>query len=110
MFTLLFLKAMLFNISASSFQLTCNGRKHCPTKKFAVQLTTTAIEAAIGLADWLKSSFTKNQGMDPGPVAKPTTNKMTKMMEKYAEVGVCKENFVYIYVFLIPLHNSPNRL
>jgi len=40
-------------------------------------LTATAIDEAIGRPDWEKSSVTKNQGMDPGPVANPTTNRIT---------------------------------
>ena len=69
-------------------KLTCIGRKHNPTKKFAVQFVTTAMDAAIGLADCWKSSFTKNHGIDPGPVAKPTTNMMTKIIERYEATGV----------------------
>ena len=58
------------------------GRKSNPTKKAAVQLTVTAMEAAIGLALLAKISLTKNQGMDPGPVANITTNKITRTMEE----------------------------
>ena len=38
----------------------------------------------------MKSSLTKNQGIDPGPVAKPTTKRITKKMEMYAKAMVCK--------------------
>jgi len=49
----------------------------------AVQLTATAMEVAIGLAPWLKSSDTKNHGIDPTPDAKRTTKKMTRKILKY---------------------------
>lgn len=45
------------------------GRNAKPTRKFAVQLVQTAKDAAVGRADWLKSSATRNHGMDPGPEA-----------------------------------------
>ena len=63
--------------------LTLIGSNMMATKKFAVQLATTAIEAAIGRADCWNSSLTKNHGIDPGPVANPTTNRITKMMDRY---------------------------
>nr|SVE73879.1 EOG090X0FQ8 [Daphnia atkinsoni] len=44
-----------------------------PTMKLATQLTVTAIAVAIGRAEELNSSVTRNQGMEPGPVAKNTT-------------------------------------
>ena len=53
------------------------GENPNPTRKFAVQLVTTAMEVATGLPDWVNSSVTKNQGMEPGPVAKPITNRIT---------------------------------
>jgi hypothetical protein len=34
------------------------------------------------IGPWLKSSVTKNHGMEPGPVAKPTTKRMTIAMER----------------------------
>jgi hypothetical protein len=40
------------------------------------------MEVAMGRPDWLKSSVTKNQGIDPGPVANPTTNKMTMPIDR----------------------------
>ena len=40
------------------------------------------MEVAVGRPDWAKSSVTKNQGMEPGPVANPTTNRMTATMAK----------------------------
>ena len=49
------------------------GRKPRPTIKFATQLTVTAIAVAIGRAAELKSSVTRNHGMEPGPVANITT-------------------------------------
>ena len=57
--------------------LTSIGEKPRPTKKLADQLTATAMEDAMGRPDWEKSSVTKNQGIDPGPVAKPTTKRIT---------------------------------
>lgn len=41
--------------------------------KLATQLTVTAMAVAMGRAEELNSSVTKNQGMEPGPVAKNTT-------------------------------------
>jgi hypothetical protein len=42
-------------------------------------------------APWLNSSVTKNQGMEPGPVANMTTNRMTKTMQRYdTQVTVCQ--------------------
>ena len=61
--------------------LTMRGVNPSPTKKLAVQLVTTATDVAIPRAPWVNSSVTKNQGMDPGPVAKPTTKVMTMTME-----------------------------
>ena len=59
------------------------------------------MEAAIGLADCWNSSLTKNQGMEPGPVAKLTTNMMTNMMERYEETEVCsKQNIVQRHIFM----------
>ena len=43
------------------------GENPRPTRKLADQLTATAMEEAIGLPDWVNSSVTKNQGIDPGP-------------------------------------------
>jgi hypothetical protein len=53
------------------------GENPRPTRKLADQLTATAIEVAMGRPDCAKSSVTKNQGIEPGPVAKPTTKRMT---------------------------------
>ncbi len=39
------------------------------------------MEVAIGRPDCVKSSVTKNHGIDPGPVAKPMTKPMTMMIE-----------------------------
>ena len=58
------------------------GKKRSPTKKAAVQLTATAIEAAMGLALLAKTSLTRNQGMEPGPVANITTKRITSTMEE----------------------------
>lgn len=49
------------------------GRNPRPTIKLATQLTVTAIDVAIGRAEELNSSVTKNQGIEPGPVANITT-------------------------------------
>lgn len=49
------------------------GRNPSPTMKFATQLTVTAMAVAMGRAEELNSSVTRNQGMEPGPVAKNTT-------------------------------------
>ena len=48
---------------------------------------TTAMDVAMGRPDWLNSSVTKNQGMEPGPVAKPTTKRMTIPMDTYDRTG-----------------------
>lgn len=61
----------------------CRGRKPKPTKKLAVQLTPTATDVATGRADWLNSSETRNQGMDPGPTANIITKTITSMMLMY---------------------------
>ena len=58
------------------------GRNPRPTMKLATQLTVTAMDVAIGRAEELNSSVTKNQGIEPGPVANITTNIITKMMLK----------------------------
>ena len=60
--------------------VTCIGSNPSPTRKLADQLTETAMEVAVGLPDWANNSVTKNQGIEPGPVAKPTTKKMTAAM------------------------------
>ena len=39
------------------------------------------------LADWLNNSVTKNHGIDPGPVANPTTNVMTITIDTYFKAG-----------------------
>ena len=62
--------------------LTWRGTKASPTRKFADQLTVTAMEVAVGRPDWANNSVTKNQGIEPGPVAKPTTKRMTATMAK----------------------------
>ena len=66
---------------------TLMGSNPSPTKKFAVQLVTTAMDVAIPRADWVKSSVTKNHGIDPGPVANPTTKDITMTIETYANHG-----------------------
>ena len=63
--------------------LTLIGSNIMATRKLAVQFATTAIEAAMGRADCWNNSLTKNHGIDPGPVANPTTNRITKMMDRY---------------------------
>ena len=55
--------------------------------KLAVQFVTTAMEVAMGLADCANNSVTKNQGMDPGPVANPMTKPMTMNIEMYDKKG-----------------------
>ena len=80
--------------------LTISGANPSPTKKLAVQFVTTAIEVAIPRADWVKSSVTKNHGIDPGPVANPTTKVMTMTIEMYFNAGTasCKENSNYFWI------------
>ena len=51
--------------------------------KFATQLTVTAIAVAIGRAEELNNSVTRNQGIEPGPVANITTNTITNSILKY---------------------------
>ena len=63
------------------------GSNPSPTKKLAVQLVTTAIEVAIPRADCVKSSVTKNQGIEPGPVANPITKVITITIETYESAG-----------------------
>lgn len=38
----------------------------------------TAKLVAVGRADWLNNSATKNQGIEPGPTANITTNAITR--------------------------------
>jgi hypothetical protein len=59
-------------------------------------LTQTATEVAAGLADWLNSSDTRNQGMEPGPVANMITKKMTSTMLKYEihNASLCKKKIL----------------
>lgn len=64
-------------------RLTCSGKKPMPTMKLAVQLTATARLVAAPRADWLNNSDTRNQGMDPGPIANMTTKRMTSRMLTY---------------------------
>lgn len=61
---------------------TCKIGKPRPTKKLAVQLTPTAMLVANGRAFCINNSLTKNHGIDPGPVAKITTNPTTNTMQK----------------------------
>lgn len=58
------------------------GGNAIPTRKLAPQLIASATEEAVGLADWLKSSDTRNQGMLPGPVAK----RMMKMTTSATDI------------------------
>ena len=51
-----------------------------PTKKLASQLMGTAKLTANVRALGRNNSFTKNHGMEPGPMAKNTTNMTTKAM------------------------------
>ena len=48
----------------------------------------------------MKSSVTKNHGIDPGPVANPTTKVMTMTIEMYFNTGAasCKENLYYFWI------------
>ena len=41
------------------------------------------MDVAVGLPDWANNSVTKNQGIDPGPVANPTTNRITATIATY---------------------------
>jgi len=63
-----------------SYQLTCKGKKPIPTVKLAAQLIKTAKLVAAPRADWLNNSDTRNQGMEPGPIANITTNRITNRM------------------------------
>ena len=69
--------------SVAFMLLTAIGRKPKPTMKLATQLTVTAIEVAMGRADELNSSVTRNHGIEPGPVAKKITYTITNTMLKY---------------------------
>ena len=75
------------------------GRNPRPTTKLATQLTVTAMDVAMGRAEELNNSVTKNQGIEPGPVANMTTNKITRMMLKYENTVdwscQCKQLFHY---------------
>lgn len=51
--------------------------------KLAVQLMATARLVAAPRADWLNSSETRNQGMEPGPIANITTKRMTNRILMY---------------------------
>ena len=46
------------------------------------ELETECYLVAVGLPDCANNSVTKNQGMLPGPVANPTTKRMTLMMAR----------------------------
>ena len=72
---------------------TFNGSNPNPTKKLAVQLTPTAMAVAMPLADCWNNSVTKNQGIDPGPVANPTTNEITMTMDRYFNAATVDWNF-----------------
>lgn len=61
------------------------------TKKLAIQLIETARDVAAGLADWLNNSDTKNQGMEPGPVA----NKIMKMTTRHTHKYLATVEFSY---------------
>lgn len=54
---------------------TLRRRKQRVTRKLAPQFTATAISCALPRAFVPNISVTKNQGIDPGPVANMTTNK-----------------------------------
>lgn len=58
-------------------------KKLSPMIKLAVQLTVTATDVAAGRDDWLNSSVTRNQGMEPGPTANITTKRITSAMHTY---------------------------
>ena len=68
--------------------LTCKGEKRSPTKKLADQLMQTATEVAIGRPLWVNNSVTKNQGIEPGPVANPQMNRTTAAMARYFIEGM----------------------
>lgn len=52
--------------------------KASPTMKLANQFVGTAKLTASGLAFGKNNSVTKNHGIDPGPIAKKTTNITTR--------------------------------
>ena len=54
-----------------------------PTRKLASQFTSTAMDIAAGLGPWLKSSAVINQGIEPGPTAKNTTNVSVLITDMY---------------------------
>lgn len=45
-----------------------------PTRKFAIQLTSTAMDIAAGRGPWLNNSAVIIHGMGPGPTEKKSTN------------------------------------
>lgn len=57
--------------------------KPMPTRKFAIQLTNTAMDIAAGRGPWENSSAVIIQGIDPGPTAKNTTKLRIDTTERY---------------------------
>lgn len=57
--------------------------KPMPTRKFAIQLTSTAMDIAAGRGPWEKSSAVIIQGIEPGPTAKNTTKLRIDTTERY---------------------------
>lgn len=54
-----------------------------PTRKFAIQLTNTAIDMAAGRGPCENSSAVIIQGIEPGPTAKKTTKLRMDTTERY---------------------------
>lgn len=54
-----------------------------PTRKFAIQLTSTAIDMAAGRGPCENSSAVIIHGMEPGPRAKNTTKLRVETTDKY---------------------------
>lgn len=73
----------MFSISAfEMLKLAVRGRNPTPTMKLAVQFTTTATLVAVGRADTENSSDVMNQGMEPGPIEKKSTNNSIPATER----------------------------
>jgi hypothetical protein len=104
--------------SDTAIKLTCNGKKPMPTIKLAVQLTATARLVAAPRADWLNNSDTRNQGMDPGPIANIMTNRMTSRILTYDTHKAASWNTKYVTIKQIKnqgkilncTHNNPAKM
>ena len=60
-----YLTKSLFTCGFNLPFFTCISGNPTPTRKLAIQLTSTAILIAAGRGPWLNNSATINQGMDP---------------------------------------------